>query len=371
MKSGKLIFAASETCADLLYATGFRAPDAFAYVESGKKRAMLLSDLEIDRARSECPGIPAVSLSEIERSLKGKRRPPFGRVLAAFLSAFKVRRLEVPADFPLGLARALKREGIRLRPAKGAFFPQRRIKSPEEIRALTAAARIAESGMARAFEILSASTIRKDRKLMWSRRILSSEILRREIETAILRAGGEARMDSIVACGEQACDPHARGSGPLLAGELLILDLFPRDAATGYHGDITRTVVRGQASDAQRALWELCLEGQRRALAAMAPGTKGGRVQKVIKSFFRESGYPDEIHEGRWRGFFHGLGHGLGLEVHEEPRVAQAVLAAGEVVTVEPGIYWPGVGGVRHEDVVAITEKGCRLLTKHPKPLEL
>ncbi len=373
MKHTKLAVAASDHNADMLYATGFRAPDPFVLIEKDGRRVLLMSDLEIDRARETASVDEVFAFSDFEKKVQGKRtrKPAYSRVLAGFLRDQKAKKTVVSADFPLGLARALKKEGIRLRPVKGPFHPEREIKSPREIHALTHATKIAEAGMARAFEVLAASKIRKDRKLVWSKKILTSEILRVEIESAILRAGGEARMDSIVAGGEQACDPHARGAGPLRANELIILDIFPRDAKTGYFGDITRTVIRGTANDAQRQLWKLCLEGQKQALQALKPGIDGLALQNEIRELFAKAGYPTEIHEGRWRGFFHGLGHGLGLEIHELPRVATPNLQKGIVITVEPGIYWPGVGGVRHEDVIVLTTKGNRILTSHPKPLEI
>jgi Xaa-Pro aminopeptidase len=225
--------------------------------------------------------------------------------------------------------------------------------------------------MERAMEILRSAAPRKDGRLSFGKRILTSEILRLEIETAIVRAGGEARGDTIVAGGEQACDPHGRGAGPLRANELIILDIFPRDARSGYFGDITRTVVRGRASEAQRVLWETCLAGQKMALEKMKPGNLGGPVHDLVKTFFAENGYPTEIRDGRWQGFFHGTGHGLGLEIHEPPRFAATTFLPGQVITVEPGIYVPGLGGVRHEDVALVTRRAPRLLTKAPKPFEI
>jgi Xaa-Pro aminopeptidase len=309
----------------------------------------------------------------VEREVQGskKKKPSYARVVAGWLRANKARNLVVPEDFPLGLARHLKKEGVRLKPSKGQLFPEREKKSPAEVRAIEAAIRIAEAGMARAMEILQSASPRRDRKLAIGRRILTSEALRMEIETAVVRAGGEARGDTIVAGGEQACDPHGRGTGPLRANELIILDIFPRDARTGYFGDITRTVVRGTATDAQRRLWETCLAGQEIALNNMRPGNQGGPVHESIKEFFAAEGYPTEIRDGRWQGFFHGTGHGLGLEVHEPPRFATTTFLPGQVLTIEPGIYIPGLGGVRHEDVAVITLRGPKLLTRAPKPLEI
>ena len=373
MPRAKLIVAASEASADLLYATKFRAPDAFACLEIEGSKSLLLSDLEVDRGRAEAAVDRVDALSEVEKEVQGgkKKRPAYARVLARWVKAAGVRSVVVPREFPFGLARDLKDEGLRIKPCKGGLFPEREIKSPAEVRAIRAAIKIAEAGMDRAFEVLRSAVPRKDRCLVIGRRILTSEALRQEIEVAVVRAGGEARGDTICAGGEQACDPHGRGSGPLRANELIILDIFPRDAKSGYFGDITRTVVRGRATEAQKRLWETCLAGQGQAIKQMRPGIEGGPVHDSIKTFFAEQGYPTEIRDGRWQGFFHGTGHGLGLEVHESPRFAAATFLPGQVITVEPGIYLPGVGGVRHEDVALVTARGAKLLTSAPKPMEL
>ena len=357
----------------MLYATRFRAPDPFVFVETQGQTAILLSDLEVDRGRREAKVNDVVSYSELEKETQGikKQKPAYAKVVAEFLKKLGAKRVLTPADFSLGLARALKRENIRVQPAKGPFWPEREIKAEQEIKALEAALRIAEAGMARGHDILKAATIRKDGRLSWNRGILTTEILRMEMEIAVVRAGGEARGDTIVACGELACDPHERGSGPLFANQLIILDIFPRDARSGYFGDLTRTVVRGTANEAQRRLWETCLSGQERAFQALKPGASGSEIHEDVKAFFAGSGYPTEIKDGRWQGFFHGTGHGLGLELHEEPRFAAATFRPGQIFTVEPGIYWPGVGGVRHEDVVVITAKSHRLISSFPKRLEM
>ncbi len=369
----RLIIASSESSADILYATKFRAPDAFVFTEVDGRSALLLSDLEVDRGRREARVDEVVSYSEFEKSLAGKkkRRPSLAKVVAAFLRERGAKSVTVPDDFPFALARQLKKEKLKVRPAKGAFFPERETKTADEIAAIEAALRITATGVQRGMDVLRAATIRRDGKLSWNKKLLTAEILRQEMEVAVVRAGGEARGDTIVAGGDQACDPHERGHGPLRAHELIVLDLFPRDARSGYFGDMTRTVVRGQASDAQRHLWETCLEGQQRALAAMKPGVAGLDIHDSIKAFFAASGYPTEIRDGRWQGFFHGTGHGLGLEIHETPRFAATTFHPGQILTVEPGIYIPGLGGVRHEDVVVVEDAGIRVLTDLPKPLEL
>jgi Xaa-Pro aminopeptidase len=373
VKRAKLIVANSEASADMLYATRFRAPDAFAFVGTKKRTSILLSDLEVDRGRREAKVDDVLSYSDLEKDVQGskKKKPAYAKVLARFLKGRNLRRVLTPADFPLGLARALKKEAIGVQPADGPFWPGREIKTGQEIEALGAALRIAEAGMARGHDILKAATIRKDGRLSWNRRVLTAEILRREMEISVVRSGGEARGDTIVACGELACDPHERGSGPLFANQLIILDIFPRDARSGYFGDLTRTLVRGAASEEQRRLWETCLSGQERALQALKPGASGRKIHEDVKAFFAESGYPTQIKNGRWQGFFHGTGHALGLEIHEEPRFATATFRQGQVFTIEPGIYWPGVGGVRHEDVAEIAADGYRLMSNFPKQLEI
>ena len=205
----------------------------------------------------------------------------------------------------------------------------------------------------------------------WGGSVLTSERLRAEIDSAILREGG-LPANTIVAGGEQACDPHDRGSGPLRAGELIILDIFPRDPATGYYGDMTRTVVKGRATDAQRQLWLTVQEGQRRIIAATKAGADGKKIHEATKKYFKEQGFPTEVREGRHVGFFHGTGHGLGMEIHEAPRFQLTRrLEKGMVITIEPGLYFPGLGGVRIEDVVAVTAKGCDVLSSFEQRLEV
>lgn len=366
--AARLIYGASEQNADLLYATRFFAPDGFAFAQSAKGKFLLLSDLEIDRGRRDATVDRVDSLSEWEARADSKEYP---LALAAWLKSLRISAAQVPADFPFGLARGLTARGIRLEVVEGGFWLERELKTAEEVAQITRALRITETGMSRGMEVVKAATIRKrDRQLLWNGRVLTAEILRSEMDATILRLGGNAQ-NTIVAGGEQACDPHERGSGPLRAGELIILDVFPRHVASGYHGDLTRTVIKGPATDAQRKLWEVCLEGQKRAFREMKPGVDGKTLHESIKAEFAAQGYPTEIRNGRWQGFFHGTGHGLGLEIHESPRFGATKFKPGQVITVEPGIYIPGLGGVRHEDVVVITPNGNLKLTRLPKPFEL
>ncbi len=369
----RLIISESERGADMLHATGFRAPDAFVYLESGGRSSILLNDLELDRGRREARVDEVVSSSELEKTIERQtgKHPSPEALIAAFLKARGAGCPIVPSDFPLGLARELERHGIRVKPCPGMFRPEREIKTPEEIRLMTRATRITERGMERAFEVLRSSSIGPRGILRWEGGTLTAEWLRLETEIAIMRAGGIPAGNSIIACGEQACDPHERGHGALRAHQLIILDLFPRAAASGYYGDLTRTVVRGKATAAQTRLWEICLLGQKLALGSLRPGADGKIIHEEVKQFFTDNGYPTGRVNNRWSGFFHGTGHGLGLDLHESPRFGAAQLKEGQIFTIEPGLYLPGIGGVRHEDVALITGRGHRLLTRIGKPFEL
>lgn len=369
--SARLIVASSEASADLRYATQFLVSDPVIFLEHKNRRTLVLSDLEIDRGKREARVDEIVSLSTLNLSLKKKiGEPTFPESVAALLTQRRLKKVHVPTDFPLGLARYLEKQGVQLDPVEGLFYPEREFKSANEIKLVQRALRITEIGMARGIEVLRASTIGTRRSLLWGGKRLTSERLRAEIDSAILHAGGHP-AHTIVSGGNQACDPHERGHGPLSADSLIILDIFPRDAVSGYFGDLTRTVVRGRASDAQRRLWQTTLEGQRLALKKMKPGVSGAELHQEVKDYFTNHGYPTEIREGRWSGFFHGTGHGLGLDIHEIPRFGKTTFRPGQVLTVEPGLYYHGLGGVRHEDVIVVTETGIKVLSTHPKPLEI
>ena len=371
-KAALLIVAASETDPDMLYATKFFAPDPFIFLQKNGKRTLILSDLEIDRGRKQAKADEFVMFSQLEREVQGKSKkaPPYEKVLAHFLRKRGIRSAIVPSNFALGYAQELMANKIRVRATNGLFWPEREAKSEKEIEMIGRALRITETGLKRAIEVLKASKPGAGKRLRWSGKTLTSEMLRAEIDSTILRAGGTP-TGTIVAGGDQACDPHERGFGPLYANSLIVLDVFPRDAKTGYFGDMTRTVLRGRASDAQRKLWETVKAGQTLALKKIKAGVDGMAIHKAIQKFFAERGFPTEVRKGRRVGFFHGTGHGLGLDIHEYPRLQKVTLKARQVLTVEPGLYYPGLGGARQEDVVIVTKTGCKILSRFPKRLEI
>jgi Xaa-Pro aminopeptidase len=374
LKETLLIVADSERDADMLYAVGMFVPDPFIYLNIGGRPHIVLNDLEIDRARAQAPHCRVLSLSAYQRKLRaaGIKKSSFAKIIRQILREKKIRRVLVPDNFPFSLARDLKKLGIKLKPRVG-IFPKREIKSADEVKKISAALAMAEVGMAEGMEVLRRAKINRDRKLIYHGVPLTSERLRAVIDCAILQANGMA-ANTIVAGGRQACDPHERGHGPLRAHEPIVIDIFPRSQRTGYFGDITRTVVRGHASEAARKLYDTVWEGQKIAFEKIRARVKTADVHKAVQKFFFEQGYKTGRRDGHMEGFFHGTGHGLGLEIHETPRVnasSTEILKPGHVVTVEPGLYYPGIGGVRLEDVALVTANGAKNLTRFEKVLEI
>lgn len=370
-----LMVADSEHDANMLYAVGMFVPDPFIYLRLRGRASIVLSDLEIDRARRDAPHCRPLPLSGYQDKLRqaGIKSPGHAQVIARILRERKIRRVLVPPNFPLGLAGELQRLRITVRPTRGNFFPQREQKQPAEIKKISAALMMAEVGMSEAMQVLRGAKIGRDRRLLYHNIPLTAEKLRAVIDTAILQAGGLA-ANTIVAGGKQGCDPHERGFGPLRAQEPVIIDIFPRSQTTGYFGDITRTVVRGRASEEVRRLYDTVRRGQKIGFDKIRAGVPTAGVHRAVVDYFAQQGYRTGRHNGRMEGFFHGTGHGLGLEIHEAPRLGQhstGKLVAGQVVTVEPGLYYPELGGVRLEDVALVTHNGARNLTQFEKQLEI
>ena len=367
MKTARLIVAASEQDANLLYAAGLFAPDPFIYFEVNGIRHVVMSDLEIDRAHRQATVNRVLSLSRYQKQF-GVRN--LAELLPKLLREFGVGTVEVPTNFPVGIAKRLR--PLRVIVKADPFFPAREIKTPAEQRKLTAALRLAEAGMQAGLNVIRLSHIGRDRYLYWRKERLTSEHVQGVINATIAGLGGTA-AHTIVAGGNQGCDPHETGHGLLRAHAPIILDIFPRDLKTGYWGDITRTVVRGRASERVRTMFALVAKAQGSVCDQLRAGVDGQTVDRSVRDLFDRHGFKTGRQHGRMQGFFHGTGHGVGLEIHEAPRVApvSAVLQVGNVVTVEPGLYYHGSGGVRLEDVVVITARGCRNLTQFPKFLEV
>jgi Xaa-Pro aminopeptidase len=364
-----LLYADTERSADALYFGQVAMHDPFvAFGLKGKKIAVV-SALEFGRVRRTSGFDRVLRLEpylERARARWPRRKPGPAEVIALAARDHGLRRFTVPEDFPAGLHHRLRRLGLDLVIAEGALFPAREIKTPAEIAALREGNRCSALGFATAEKILRASKV-IGRRLVHRGATLTSERLRFAIEVACLEAGAHA-AHTIVAGGDQACDPHERGSGPLRPHELIILDIFPRIAATGYHGDMTRTFLKGRATDAQSALVAAVRAAQLDALGRIRAGVNGRDVHRGVEAVFQARGFKTKRTARGSVGFFHGTGHGLGLAIHELPRLSGTVdytLPGGSVVTVEPGLYYPGLGGCRIEDVVQVTAAAPKLLSRY------
>ena len=349
---------------DLLYATGFDAPDPVAALRRPDGSVLLLvGRMELGRARRQVRGCAVESADTL--GLPADRSA--AATLAALLKRQGVRVVAAPPSLPLGAVEALRKAGVSVRAAaRSPFAAARAVKTPDEIRKIAraqAAARAAERALGRA--IRGAQVRASDRALLVDGRVFTSERARALVRETLLARGCMDLEGTIVAGGRQAADPHEAGHGPLRAGEWIVCDVFPRDLRTGYWGDMTRTFMRGRPSPALRRLRDTVAAAQKLGLSLVKPGAVGADVHRAVADFFRSRGYETGTDAaGRAHGFFHGLGHGVGLEIHEEPRLSLrgGTLEPGMVVTVEPGLYEPELGGVRIEDTVVVTETGCRIL---------
>ena len=355
--------------ADMYYLSRFLAGDRFALL-AGKESTLLVSSMELGRAKKESAADRVLSTSEfhITDKLKISKRPDeaYALVLADFLRHCSVKRLGVHYNFPAGIYRSLKQD-FSLHILDSPAARQREIKRPEELQAIALTQRAGERAMKRAIRLIGSSEARGE---MLSRggEPLTSERVRRAIELSLLEDGCEA-VDTIVAGGEQAADPHARGVGPLAANAPIVIDIFPRSKSSRYFADMTRTVLKGEASAEVGEMYRAVEAAQEAGLQAVREGATGSEVHRRVSDVFQEQGYPER--EGC--GFTHSTGHGVGLAVHERPSLSEAggLLKSGQVVTVEPGLYYPDLGGVRLEDLVVVEKDGSHNLTHFQRKLVL
>jgi Xaa-Pro aminopeptidase len=371
----RLIYSASESDANMLWATRFFAPDPFIFIQKRGKTYLVMNDLEIDRAKTQASVDKVLSHSDYTRRCqqRGIQFPTTAQILTEAFNDLKIRSVEVPSAFPLGLADQLREDGINVVPKPDPFWPEREFKTSEEVRFINESLRAAEKGMEAGIDAVRRSDIRRDGYLYLDGTRLTSEILKRVINTTIM-AQGFVPSHTIVASGDQCVDPHNQGSGPIRANTSIIMDIFPRSQKTGYFGDITRTVVRGRASDRLKHAYHCVQEAQNIAFRRIRDGASAYDIHTGIVDYFKSEGFDTGVMKGRMQGFFHGTGHGLGLDIHEAPSFglrSKNVLRSDNVVTVEPGLYYQGLGGVRLEDVVIVTKTTCKNLVRIPKVLEL
>jgi Xaa-Pro aminopeptidase len=368
-----LLVSASEGDANMLYAAGFFVPDPFIFFQHKQKTIVVMSDLEIDRAKKQARADRVLSLSGYQRKLrKMGRTAAMIDILDLLFRERGIRRLVVPANFSALYADRLRAKGYSVQIKRDPFFAGRETKSSAEVKHIAESLRAARLGLEAGIRTLKRTRIKRDGYLYLNGARLTSEILKTAVNTTIM-AQGWLPSHTIISSGNQCVDPHHEGSGPIKAHTSIIFDIFPRSQKNGYFGDLSRTVVRGRASDKLKEIYATVQAGQQIGFDMIRDGVNGKKVHQRILDLFSARGFSTGRLNGRMQGFFHGTGHGLGLDIHEPPRIApvDATLKTGHVVTVEPGLYYLGLGGVRLEDVVVVTARGNRNITDCPQFLEI
>ena len=354
LRVGKLMISSGEKNSDMRYASQVSTPDDILWFSADKICGLVASPLEYDRVRSECRPETAV-FSEAEFC-----GPKYLDMVKNIALRYRLDGFAVPGDFPLLLADRLRADGLVIEAAEESFFPEREFKQRFEVDKITLALRAAEAGCQRAFTVLKECDIDSRKRLIWQDNVLTSEILRSEIDCVILKSGA-LPTGTICAGGVQGAQPHNQGSGVLYADSPIVMDIFPRSASTGYWGDLTRTVVRGRASDIVKKAFDAVFEARELAKNMLKIGAVPAEIHKAAAVSMERKGFYTGCSDSGNYGFFHGLGHGVGLDIHENPRLSprnNEPLRGGEVVTVEPGLYYAEWGGIRLEDMVYVDYSG-------------
>jgi len=372
-----LIYGDTVRSSELRHELPIGIPDPVLYAERNGTRHVLTSSMEAPRL-AELGGLELHLWEELgwdELVAQGLDRAAVAdELLRRAVAAFEVRSAVVPESFPLRVADLLRADGVELRVDRDYFDDRRRVKSEAELAGMRRAQRAAEAGMDAARDLLRRADSNGG-ALEVDGEPLTSERIKRAIARTFVDHGA-ASDEFIVSHGPQSAIGHHMGAGEIREGEPIVIDLWPRDGESACFADMTRTFVVGEPP-AEIAEWHrLVLEALERSTAAVREGAGGRAVYDVACDVFEPTGLPT----GRTKrqgapleeGFFHGLGHGVGLDVHEEPFLgltSKDVLRAGDVVTIEPGLYRPGLGGVRLEDLVLVTADGAENLTSYPYDL--
>jgi Xaa-Pro aminopeptidase len=352
-------------------------PDPFLYAERNGQKHVVASSFELDRISAVAPELEVAPLEEFgldELYAQGLDREEIDLELALRAARrFGIEQAAVPPTFPVGLADHLRKNGIELSSDRDRFVSRRRVKNDAELAGIRRAQRAAEAGMTAAREILK-SAERRNGGLVVDGEPLTCELLKAAVEQAFT-ANGAFADEFIVSHGAQTAVGHDMGSGPIAPDEPVCLDLFPRDRESGCFADMTRVFVVGEPSEELAEYHRLCKEALEQSVAAVKPGVPGRELHRISCAVFEEHGYPTQLSkkpgEVLQDGFYHSLGHGVGLEVHEEPSLGRGPgeLVAGDVIAVEPGLYRHGYGGCRLEDLVLVTDDGPDVLTDYPYDL--
>jgi Xaa-Pro aminopeptidase len=373
-----LIYGDTVRSAELRHEVPVEIPDAFLYAEKSDRRAVILHSLEIPRVREDAPELEIIALEDLGLDeLFEQGLPGWQADLELALRACRELGIEhatVPPSFPLAHADYLRANGVELVVDRDVFNSRRRSKNEKELAGIRRAQRACEAALDATRELLRRASANGG-GLEVDGAALTSERIKRVIEQVFADHGVEG-SDMIVSHGPQSAVGHDSGSGQIAPNEPIVIDIFPRDRATGCHSDMTRTYVVGEPSDEVKQWHALVKRALETSTADVRPGVSGRALFELVSEQFAAAGYktllnkePGEVLED---GFIHSLGHGIGLEVHEQPSLGRAgqELVAGDVVTIEPGLYRSGYGGVRLEDVVLVTEDGHEVLTDYPYDLQ-
>lgn len=365
-----MIVAGSGDAADLRYASGFSPVDPVVFLDYPRRALLVVPMLEVGRARVEAARSRVATPAELDVAPDQRRSVAAWAVAAA--RACRVRRVRVGPYFPLSVARALERAQVRVELEPGALYPERARKNADEIARIAQVQAAAVAAVRAAVREIRRAHVNRAGELVLGKRVLTSEQLKRTVEGVLLERECQSR-EMIIACGRHAADPHHRGTGPLRAGETIVLDIFPQHQKSGYWGDITRTVVKGPARPELKRMYQAVLAAQTWARRAVRPRVRADRIHQGVQQRLADAGFVTETRDGLPVGFFHGTGHGVGLEIHEAPSLSTVPvrLEPGHVVTVEPGLYYPDLGGIRIEDTVAVTARGARVLCPCPYTFEV
>jgi Xaa-Pro aminopeptidase len=374
MAAAQLIYGIPTTNPDLIYALGATTSDPIYYFKIRGTTVAIVPDTEVDVLKRISPVRRILTHSSYFRKIKSlKSVPGPADIIRLFLRENKIRHLVVHPHAQVALVDQLRKAGVRVTLGPFPFFPKRLVKTPAELRAITASQAVTFKAIARVESILRQSRIRGNR-LYYKGGLVTSESLHALAKALLLENGYTWPNDLIIACGNDSTEPHNRGHGPIRPHASIIVDIFPLNPDTGMFGDATRTFCKGAASPQLKKMYLAVREAQEMAIRMIRPGRDGRVIHQAVQNFFNQAGFPTEMRKGRSVGFTHGTGHGLGIALHEEPvRISRTpwILKSGQVVTVEPGLYYPGIGAVRIEDVVAVTSTGCKVLSSYPKKLEV
>lgn len=366
-KTVKLLYGANDPL--IRYATGFLFSDPVFVLDYGGKRNVYLDDRELDicKKSNKKLNLRVVSILQfIKKALQNKDKTAFvNKIALSLIQSVHLPQIKiiVSESFSIGIANYLKSKNFSLTLVT-ELYPERQIKNKKEILIITSILKRMRKAFVRVEEILVASKI-DGNKILYRGKTLTSEFLKYEIDLIFLKNGLLRTTSNIVSGGKDSAIPHASGSGLLRPYQSIVVDLFPKDEKTGYFGDMTRTYCKGIPNEELRIMNDTVLDAQKKALDKIKAGQKGSDIHQAAKEVFENAGFETKNGEG----FIHATGHGLGLDIHEKPALSSSheLLKEGNVVTVEPGLYYKKIGGIRIEDVVLVKKNGYKNLTNYPK----